>query len=246
MSSITDLATILAGVAELWAIAVAWITYVMITRSENKRLFESLQSTVSGLCSELDLMKPWTGAGGEGYSKTIGVANCPSDWWQPSRIIYKFGYDTIRGLSSSPYVYYLGDLVNPFVRLSFSVSKLFQFYDEYRAYALSRLDFYEDGSSMSEVSQPDRQRYLKVIFNYNYRIHMDFIGGKDTADEDCLYKTYKVAVAALGDFSARLKPRALPWWFMLGHLIAVLSFCAGGYLVYALLSDMPCPLLRVR
>jgi hypothetical protein len=46
MNNITDLATVLAGVAGLWAIAVAWLTYIMMTRGESKRLSESLKSLV--------------------------------------------------------------------------------------------------------------------------------------------------------------------------------------------------------
>lgn len=81
----------------------------------------------------------------------------------------------------------------------------------------------------------NRKRYLDLIFAKNYAIHMECIGGKDTPDDGCLYKAYKAADAAINKFSTNLKQQALPWWFMFGHIIAVLSFCAGGYLLFATL-----------
>jgi len=233
MTSMTDLATILAATAGLWAIALAWLTYVMMTLNDNKRLFESLKSLVSGVRSELDLMTSWASPDTDGYSKATRPEDCAPNWRVPQRIIYKFGYDTIRGLPSSPYVYHLDD-VGPFVRLSFSISRLFQYYDEYRTYALSRLEFYED-RSVGPMSQ-ERQQYHNIIFDYNYHIHMDLIGGKDSPDEQCLYKAYKAAHAALNRLETTLKPKSLAVWFWLGHVIAALSFCVGAYLLYALFS----------
>ena len=232
MKNATDLATILAAVAGLWAIAVAWLTYAMMTHNDNKKLFASLKSLASGVRSELDLMRSWASPDGDGY---LSTAPPDASWSVPTRIIHKFGYDTIKTLPSSPYVYYFDD-VSPFVRLAFSISKLFQYYDEYRTYALSRLDLYE--AAPTDPMTAEGQRYLAVIFEHNRRIHMELIGGKDTPEQlCCLYKTYKAAYAAMDSFSAGLqRPERLPWWFNVVHVIAVLCFVAGGWLLYALVS----------
>ena len=103
----------------------------MSVRQESQNEFLALKSITDGLSVELELMKPWTGAGGPGYSKNITPANAPPEWSLAGRVIWKFDYEAIRCLSSSAYLYRLGNIVEPFSRLSLSISKLFQLYGEY-------------------------------------------------------------------------------------------------------------------
>ncbi len=100
MGGTAELATILAGVAGLWAIAMAWFTYTMMTRNDNKRLFDSLKSLVSGVRSELDWIRPWASADGDGYSKTTRPEDCPPDWRNPwIRLHTRFAYFALCVLS---------------------------------------------------------------------------------------------------------------------------------------------------
>jgi len=64
MSKWVDISTIIAAIAGLWALAFAWLTYVMSVRQQNENEFLALQSIVEGLRVELESMKDWTGAGG--------------------------------------------------------------------------------------------------------------------------------------------------------------------------------------
>lgn len=231
MSELFETATILASVAGLWAIAFAWLTYVMTVRIQKEDRYVSLKSIVQGLRTELELMEPWTGYGGPGYSKNLQRQDCPEDWWNPSRIIWKFPWDTIRGLPASPYVHFLKDIINPFVRLNFAISKLFQLYDEYRTYVMSRPQLYDavqkEIAGVDNSGSIEQKTYRQGVFAFNYKIHKDVIGGNDSRQEACFYKAYSGARAALDQFENGLKVQPLPGWFLIGHMIAVLAFGSG-------------------
>src|SRR5208337_1539539 len=82
-----DISTVVAATAGLWALAFAWVTYVMSVRQQDEDEFQALKSIVVGLGVELKLIKDWTATGGEGYSKAM---TSPPDWSQPNRFIWKF------------------------------------------------------------------------------------------------------------------------------------------------------------
>jgi hypothetical protein len=231
-----DVSTVLAGVAGMWTIAFAWWTYVVTIHNHNENKFVALRGTVQGIRSELELMKPWTGAGGDGYSKSLPIDQCPKDWYVPSRIIWKFSYDTIRGVPSSPFLYHLHAIVKPLVELTFSISRLFQFYDEYRGYVNGRPDLYDSvqwnasqgqGSALTKAEQ----QYLEAVFDFNYRIHCHAIGGRDSEDANCLFHAYGRAATAVDEFDRGLRVERLPKSFWAVHILSILSFVGGLYLL---------------
>jgi len=233
MGSVTwvDVATVVAAVAGLWALAFAWLTYVMAVRTQNKEEFLALKSVVEGLRVELDVMRPWTGAGGPGYSKEMKPEAAPADWYNPTRRIWKFGFDAVASLSSSPYLYRLRDIVGPFARLNFSISRLFQLYDEYRSFANSHPDI-QSGWLNAWAGVPVTIKTM--IFDFNFQIHVNLIGGADSDDPMCLYRAYDGAIAALNKFDADLRARALPWWFRIGHVVSAVCFVSGIFLLFEL------------
>src|SRR6266849_2322067 len=209
-----DISTVVAATAGLWALAFAWVTYVMSVHQQNEDEFQALKSVVDGLRVELDLMKDWTGAGGQGYSKTITLQTAPSDWSQPGRLIWKFDIEAISNLTRSPYLYRLRDIVGPFARLNFSVSRLFQLYDEYRSFVNS------DPAVFLQARVPESHK--SSVLQFNLTMHVNLIGGADSDDPNCLYKTYDAATSAYNKFGAELKQRKPPGWFCAGHLVSVM------------------------
>jgi hypothetical protein len=160
-------------------------------------------------------MKPWTaGAAGHGYLKNTTP---PPDWSEPDRMIWKFDISAISNLTRSPYLYRLKDIIGPFARLNFSVSRLFQLHDEYRSFANSNPGV--------RASPPDW--YKAEIKDFNVEIHVRLIGGEDSDDSDCLYKTYNAADSALRKFDAELKRETMPWWYWFGHVISAACFVSG-------------------
>ena len=215
-NKLVDVSTVIAATAGLWALGFAWLTYVMAVLQQNQQEFLALKSIVVGLHIELDRMKGWTGAGGQGYSK--GMPPDP-EWSEPGRLIYKFDIEAISKLTLSPLLYRLGDIVESFARLSFSVSRLFQLYDEYRAFA---------NSNPGVLASPPPW-YTAVIQTFNTKMHVELIGGADSNDPMCLYKTYAAAVSALNTFGAALSVRKSPRWFWIGHFFA--GACVGAGIV---------------
>src|SRR5712692_7825669 len=197
LSRWTDVSTIIAATAALWALALAWLTYVMSVRQQNREEFLALKSIVTGLRVDLELMREWTGAGGLGYSKTMTPAQAPSDWSQPGRLIWKFGFEAFPNLLSSPYLYRLRDIVEPFARLSFSISRLFQLYSEYRSFVNS------DPAVFLAPSAP--AAHTNALLQFNFDMHVKLIGGKDSDDPACLYRAYATATSALSTFEDGLR-----------------------------------------
>jgi hypothetical protein len=236
MNKWVDVSTIIAATAGLWALAFAWVTYFMSVRQQSRDEFIGLKSVVQGLTVELALMKPWTGAGGTGYSKTVTHANAPADWSLPGRLIWKFDVEAVSTLSSSRYVYRLGELVAVFARLNFSISRLFQLYDEYRMYANNHplLDGVLIDENVGKLGAAANSIFQRVIKNFNYEMHVRLIGGADSDDPACLYKAYDAAVSALNKFDYELKEEALPWWFQIGHAISAGCFLSGIFLLFRL------------
>jgi len=237
MNKLVDASTILAAAAGLWALSLAWLTYVMSVRQHNHDEFVALKSIVEGLRVDLDLMRPWTGDGGPGYSKTLKPDNAPEDWSMPWRLIWKFNFESVSTLSSSPYVYRLGDIVGAFARLAFSISRLFQLYDEYRTYVNNRPTI--DGDLVNEqvgmLGRAPNLIFRRVILNFNFEMHVRLIGGQDSDDPACLYKAYQSASAPLSNFSTELKEAQLPSWFLVGHVIGLACAVSGTLLLLTLL-----------
>jgi hypothetical protein len=237
MNKWVDASTIIAATAGLWALAFAWITYFMSVRQQRHDEFIGLKSVVQGLKVELALMKPWTGAGGAGYAKTMTHDDGPPDWSLPGRLIWKFDVEAISTLSSSRYVYRLGELVAVFARLNFSVSRLFQLYDEYRTYANNHplLDGVLIDERVGRLGAAANMIFQRVIRDFNYEMHVRLIGGVDSDDPACLYKAFDAAVSALDKFDSELKEEALPWWFRIGHAISATCVLSGILLLIRLI-----------
>jgi hypothetical protein len=217
-NNLVDVSTVIAATAGLWALAFAWLTYVMAVRQQNQQEFLALRSIVAGLRVELDRMIGWTGAGSAGYSKG---ARPEPDWSIPGRLIYKFDIEAISKLTLSPLLYSLGDIIDPFAKLSFSVSRLFQVYDEYRSFVNA------DPAVFLGSRVPSAQ--TEKVKEFNRIMHVELIGGADSTDPVCLYKTYGAAVSALKKFDGALSLKRCPRWFMIGHLFA--GVCVGAGIV---------------
>jgi hypothetical protein len=66
----------------------------------------------------------------------------------------------------------------------------------------------------------EEEVYVNHIYMMNEAIHQGLIGGADSADKFCLYKTFRTARKALREFKEGLKREPLPNWFWLLHFVA--------------------------
>jgi hypothetical protein len=61
---------------------------------------------------------------------------------------------------------------------------------------------------------------------------LDFIGGKDSPDDNCLFRVFNGAKRALKEFKETdLKIPPWPWWYWIGHVLAALFFL-GALLMF--------------
>src|SRR5713226_3638414 len=105
--------------AALIAVAAAWFTYAAAEGASRKQVYEALESIVTGLERELELIRLWAGSEDTpGYSKEKPPNQYrleAPDWQLPSRVIFTFDYPTVKNLTQSRYVNLLRPILDDFI-----------------------------------------------------------------------------------------------------------------------------------
>ena len=239
-------ATFWAQIATMWAASGAWFTYVAASVASRQQTYEGILNQIEGLEAELALVSEWAAGndGNQGYvSKTRDqLTQERTDWFNPGRAVVKFDTPTLNNLTNSPYARSLTPIVGPFVALNHSIRRLFDSIDRYQAFVCGDTKMHQmvlpkfapssvPGSSTMPTSivsphpskiglTAEERIYVNHIFMMNETIHQGIIGGADSANEICLYKTFRNAKKALSDFKESLKPEPLPGWFLVLHTVA--------------------------
>lgn len=122
-------ATFWASIATMWAASGAWFTYVAAAVASRQQIYEGILNLIEGLEAELALVSEWAAGdeGNQGYlTKTRAqLAQEHTDWFNPSRAVFKFSTPTLGNLTNSPYARSLTPIVRPFVMLNHSIRRLF-------------------------------------------------------------------------------------------------------------------------
>ncbi len=240
-------ATFWASIATIWAASAAWFTYVAAVVSSRQQTYEGISSLIDGLEAEFTLVSQWAAGdeGNRGYLvKTRAQLGAEHpDWFNPSRSVFKFDTPVINNLTNSPYASFIGPIIQPLVELNHSIRRLFDTIGRYQEFVLESPELYQSvlpklavnpaniGASTMPTSivsphpadaglTEEEQVYVNHIYMMNEVIHQSLIGGADTADEFCLYKTFRAARKALQEFKQKLKRKPLPRWFWLLHIVA--------------------------
>jgi hypothetical protein len=240
-------ATFWASIATMWAASGAWFIYVGAAVASRQQTYEGILSLIEGLEAELALVSDWA-AGDEqspGYlQKTrVQLSLEHTDWFNPSRSVFKFSTPTLSNLTNSPYAKSLTPIARPFVMLNHSIRRLFENIDRYQAFVLGDVAMYQSvlpkfatpladpvsATTPTSIASPHPSLigltekelvYVNHVFMMNEGIHQTTIGGADSADEFCLYKAFRTARKALQDFKAGLRREPLPNWFLPLHIVA--------------------------
>jgi len=195
---------------------------------------------MAGIEAELDLVSEWA-SGGEhdlGYlqSKTkIELTKEHPDWFNPSRQIFSFDTPSLQSFTRSAQLRLLAEIVLPLVRLNYSIRRLFDLHNELRTFANSNPELYSSVfKKLATTPAPftdEEQVYMNIIFERNLRIHQQLIGGSDSVDVLCLYKSFRTARRAIAEFKAKLRCEPLPGWYWLLHVIAIFLALNGFWQV---------------
>lgn len=246
LPDIVTSATFWAQIATMWAASGAWFTYVAAVINSKRQTYEGILNLIDGLEAELALVSEWAagGNGNPGYvSKTRAeLTREHTDWFNPSRAVFRFSTPTLSSLTSSPYAKSLTPIIRPFVMLNHSIRRLFENLDRYEAFVFGDTAKYQSvlpkfavsparGSSTMPTTivtphpsgiglTPEESVYVNHIFMMNETIHQGLIGGADSTDEICLYKAFRTARKALQEFKEGLRREPLPVWFPLMHVLA--------------------------
>jgi hypothetical protein len=231
-ATLLDKATFWASFATLWAAAFAWATYFATVWRAREDKDGAVRTVASGLKAELDSMRDWVG---EGYEPRPLTEREELEWSHPGRVIFTFNCPSIHGLTTSPYIKELEDVFPDFIRLSRSITRFFNYYEEYRRFANSRPLLYDSVvKKTAPGSLQDRTEeeglYSAQIVRFNTIIHHGLIGGAKSKDPLCLYHTFYAAEKSINRFIETHKRPAFPWWYYFFHALAVLAFAKGAIL----------------
>jgi len=234
-ATLSESAAFWASIATLWGAAAAWFTYFGTVWRNRKDRDAGVRTLLSGLNAELEVVNDWAGGNGSGYpSEMEDVRKEQPGWFVPSRLIFSFQCPIIHGLTQSPYLRELQPIVTDVVALSRSITRLFDFYGEYRAYATSHPALYDAVTTKIGLAQgrpvpltEQEQTYVSQIGSCNAQMHLQLIGGKDSPDPLCLYKTYCAAKDSITSLERNLTPSAFPVWYWVLHLTAGAAIVKG-------------------
>jgi hypothetical protein len=238
LRSLTDIATsagLWASVATLWGAAGIWFTYFSEAQTRRKEEHDRIQNLLAGICAELDVANAWA-AGDEnnkGYlqSKTIEqLTHENGDWFYPTRLIFTFHTPTIHGITTSPFAHDLSQVLPSIVKLSYSIRRLFEANADLRSFA-NQSPFYASVmkklAQLNNVYTEQEREFMNILFAKNRTIHQELIGGADSSDDTCLYKSYRLAQKAISDFEKQFKPKSFPWWYAFLHAAAIVFIILG-------------------
>jgi hypothetical protein len=214
-----------ASVATSWSAAGAWAAFVGTLKASKQQTYDGVLNLISGIEAELTLIEPWASPYPQSDSDEA-LAKKHTDWFNPSRQIFTFDTPTLNDLTSSSYVRYLAPVVPDFVRLNYSIRRLFDFIKIYQSFVYSDAELYSDVFiSVTAGKRPVGRGliYSNVVFGMNKKIHIELIGGEDSKDEDCLHKAFWRARKTLKHFKDHFQPERLPKWYWILHI-------AAGYL----------------
>lgn len=215
----------------MWAAAGAWFTFyaaMMTSRTQNQN---AVMNLIAGLEAELELITFWASGADEdlGYLQLQTAAQLArehEDWFNPSRQIFRFEAPALEALTTSPQLSRLTPLIKPLVRLNYSIRRVFDLHSELRTFAVAHPHLYKSVVRKLSAKTPvkgctqDEQVYMEHIFGMNRKIHQELIGGTDSTDDFCLYKSFRCAKTAIATFKKELRPEPVPWWYLLLHLSA--------------------------
>jgi hypothetical protein len=220
-----------ASIATLLATSGAWFTFFAAAKTSRHDTYERILNLITGIEAELDLISNWASGSKDdpGYlqSKTKQqLVDEHPDWFYPSRQIFSFETPSLQHFTSAADLNQLTGIVRPLVRLNYSIRRLFDLHRELRIFVHSQPGLYdsvvEKLEKIPNQYTPEEKVYMNIIFEMNLRIHQNLIGGEDSTDELCLYKAFRAAKGAISDFKVALRPKPLPSWYWLMHLVAAL------------------------
>jgi hypothetical protein len=239
--------TFWASIATLGAASGAWFAYVAAELTSRQRDYEGILSLIEGLEAELELVSEWAcgDEGNQGYvSKTRAQLGAQHpEWFNPSKSVFTFQTPVLNNVMNSPYARSLTPIGHQLVMLNHSIRRLFDTMGRYQAFVFGDIALYQSVLPKFAVNPPNlaasvmpasiltphpahleltphEQVYVNHIYMMNESIHQGLIGGADSPDENCLYKSFRTARAALQKFKAELKRERLPRKFWLLHIVA--------------------------
>jgi hypothetical protein len=227
-----------AAIATIIAAPGAWWTYYATAVASRNNTYEGIKNYLAGIEAELDLLSDWASGeeGSQGYlfSKSQKEYTMERrDWFDPSRQIFRVGIPLIESFTSSPYLNHMTELVRPLVKLGHSVRRLFDLHEELRDFSHSNPGFYETlmrkMQQQKNVYTEEENQFMNVVFGMNWKMHVLLIGGSDSPDTNCLYKTFRNARTEIADFKSKLQPEPFPKWYFVLHLLSAILAFVGAW-----------------
>ncbi|HSQ61093.1 MAG TPA: hypothetical protein VLT84_11820 [Acidobacteriota bacterium] len=247
--------------AALGALSAAWRSYTRDERRARDRLEGGIQGVLDGLRHELNLAGVWArGPDGEGYPPHGDEAathehyrNDPRfhEWLIPLRGVRPLTREAIGALGSSEYAAYLGPLLGPFALLNSAMVAIEKAERERAQFVTAdpRLlaglhpAWVREGVPLTQ----EQLDYVGVVFLYNFALHVQIIGSRQSADANCLFQANAAARREFDAFEATWRdalPRP-PRWHLIADAVSVAMLVAAVAVSCSWLWKMLDPLPRL-
>jgi hypothetical protein len=233
MRSLPDILTstqFWSSVATVGAASGVWFTFFGTTQAARRKAYEDVLSLIRGIEAELELVGQWASGGDDdsGYLQSTTreeQTRKHEDWFNPSRKIFSFDTPSLQTFTTSVQLHQLKGIVEPLVRLNYSIHRLFDLHTDLRTFVNSHPSLY-DGvvkklATRPSAFTPEERVFMNIVFEFNQRIHKLLIGGADSTDDLCLYRSFRAARKAVSDFKIRFHREAQPWWYWPFHFVAL-------------------------
>jgi hypothetical protein len=195
-----------------------------VTRLDRKLAeYGALRRALTALSQELAVLAEWS----DGYERksldeyrTLGNGKYYKDWRRPHRLVFRFNYDSIRGVRQNPPTPDFDiQLLSDLSVLDHAITNLFSLLDRYDrivqgdAVRLGKLYLKVAGEEAGQRVDytEEEQEFQEIAFRLNYQIHVDGIGAEEQRDQKApgLHWAHKKARESLTRVESCLKKPSL-------------------------------------
>lgn len=222
--------TILLGSVGAFSAGFLMLNFLAVWQKEN---IDKPTNLLNALIAELKIIYSWA----QPYDISIDIGDAKKmkkyiEFWNPSRVIFKFEYQTIQNILQTLLLFKLNpNLIDTCLKLRQSVDNFYQYYEEYRKFALSDHQLYmkmiheisRDDNIFSNYKEGSNElNYLTQIFHYNYHLHFGLIANHE---KDGLNKSFLDLSEQIGNYSI-----SKPKWIKPVNIMSYLFMLSGGFM----------------
>jgi len=247
---------LISTIVALCSAGFAWVTFRVTRRDKKVADYGALQRALTALRQDLAVISEWA----PGYERksqdeyrTLENGKYYKDWRKPHRLIYRFNYNSVRGIRQNPPTpNFDAQLLSDLATLDHAITNLFSLLDRYDRIAQADVPIMRklylkmgDEDAGQQVNYTEEEKELQeVVYRLNYQIHVGGVGAEEEEDKNNpgLHWAYEQVKQSLNRVESNLKePNFLTYdhqFYIVGDLLAVVFFVLAGALIAWIVTEL--------